>query len=219
MKQSSDLLQLIQLGVCPVLCILSTSIALAGQVTPAGQEVGAPSLATEPPASDTSGCPSPVLPESALLLGQYANLELTITVSRDGSLQKVVISKQSKARLYDEYSRSWVEKHWKMLPAKPGEPDTRRFIAPIVYPENKMPPGGRYPTPDYPVAYMRDHVEGLVIIEIEVAPSGDIESTRTVLSSGHKGLDAHTEEWVRKRWKFPSGERRRVRWPAAYVIK
>src|SRR6185369_16500437 len=118
----------------------------------------------------------------AFFLGEYANLELTITANRDGSLQKVVISKKSQARLYDEYTRSWVEKHWKMAPARPDEPDARKFIAPIVYPNNAWPSGGRFPPPDYPAAYIRDRIEGLVVIEIAVAPSGKIESTRTVLS-------------------------------------
>jgi TonB family protein len=179
-----------------------------------------PSLApnTQAVTGETSDCPSPVLPERAFFLGQYANLELTITANRDGSLQRVVISKKSQARLYDEYTRSWVEKYWKMPLAKPGEPDVRRFIAPIVYPKNKMPPGGRYPPPNYPASYMANHVEGLLIIEMVVAPSGEIESARTILSSGHKGLDAHTEEWVRKRWRFPAGEKRTFHWPVAYLM-
>jgi hypothetical protein len=133
MKQLSVPLGLVGVGICCLLCALSTSIALAGQVTSAGKEAEAPSLAPEHTVSENSGCPSPVLPESAFFLGQYANLELTITANRDGSLHKVVISKKSKAGLYDEYTRSWVEKRWKMPPAKPGEPDLRKFIAPIVY--------------------------------------------------------------------------------------
>ena len=188
-------------------------IAAAGQASSAEPEAEVSS------ATGTSGCPSPVLPESAFFLGDYANLELAVAAKRDGSLQSVVISKKSKARLYDEYTRKWVEKHWKMPPAKPGEPEVRKFIAPIVYPKSKMPPGGHYPPPDYPIAYMRDHVEGLIILEMTVAPSGDIEATRIVLSSGHKGLDAHTEEWVRKRWKFPPGEKRLFHWPVAYLMR
>jgi TonB family protein len=220
MKESSVWPRLAQIGICCALYLWSCSIGLARQATSAEQrEPAVPSSAPDHPNGEISGRPSPVLPEPALFLGQYANLELTITANRDGSLQKVVISKKSKARLYDEYTRSWVDKHWRMPLAKPGEPDVRKFIAPIVYPKHKWPPGGYYPPPDYPVDYIREHVEGLVIIEIKVAPSGNIESTRTVLSSGNKGLDTHTEQWVRKQWKFPPGEGRWYYWPVAYVVK
>lgn len=200
-----------------MLCVLP--IALAGQASFAGPQAEAPWSAPEKPSGETNSCPSPVLPESALALGQYANLELTLTANRDGSLQKVIISKQSRARLYDEYTRSWVEKHWKMPPAKPDDPEVRKFIAPIVYPKKELPPGGRFPPPNYPAALMRQHIQGLVIIEILVAPSGEVESTRTIVSSGHKDLDAHSEQWVHKHWKFPAGEKCTVYWPVVYKIQ
>ena len=202
MKESSVRsvrLRLVQIGVYSVLCLWSSLFGLVPQAISAEPRPAVPSSAPDQPSSEIPGCPSPVLPEPALFLGQYA--------------------KKSKARLYDEYTRSWVEKHWKMPPAKPGEPDVRKFIAPIVYPKHKWPPGGYYPPPDYPGDYIREHVEGLVIIEIKVAPSGHIESTRTVLSSGNKGLDAHTEQWVRQQWKFPPGEGHWYYWPVAYVVK
>jgi TonB family protein len=186
--------------------------------TSAEREQAVPSPALEQTNGEFSGCPSPVLPEQALFLGQYANLELTITANRDGSLEKVLISKKSRARLYDEYTRDWVEKHWRMPAAKAGEPDLRKFIAPIVYPKAEWP-AGHYPRPSYPAEYLRNHIEGIVIIEFRVAPSGEIKSTRTLLSSGHKGLDTYTEQWVRKEWKFPPGEERCYYWPVAYVLK
>lgn len=102
-----------------------------------------------------------------------------------------------------------------MPAAKPGEADLRTFIAPIAYPKRSKPPaGGSYPPPDYPHNFLRDHVEGLVIVEMTVAESGAVESAGTVLSSGHKALDQHTLDWVRKRWKFPPGKKRIVLWPA-----
>ena len=96
-------------SICFVLSLLT--IALVGQTSSAGPEGEAPLSAPENPAGETNNCPSPVLPETAFFLGKYVDLELTITANRDGSLQKVVISKRSQARLYDEYTRSWVEKH------------------------------------------------------------------------------------------------------------
>jgi TonB family protein len=163
--------------------------------------------------------PPPVLPEVAFFLSDYAALELTITADRDGCVQKVVISKPSRAKLYDEYTRNWVEKHWKMPAAKPGEPELRKFVAPIVYPKPRKPPGAYCPPPSYPTAYERDRVEGLVIVEFRVGPSGKVETARTTLSSGHKGLDAYTVDWVLRKWKFAPGEVRSYYWPVAYLMR
>ena len=219
MIESSTLLRLVAVGICSVLCACCAPVPPADQGVSNAPVAEVSSPTPEHPADETAGCPSPVLPESALFLGQHANLELTITARRDGSLQKVVISKKSQARLYDEYTRNWVEKHWKMPPAKEGEPDLRRFIAPIVYPKNKPPSGGHFPAPSYPINFMQDHVEGLLIIEIIVSPSGEIQSTRTVMTSGDKNLDSYSEQWVRKHWKFPAGEDRLYYWSVAYVLR
>ena len=203
------------------ICQLACFCALADQSSAPSTAAGGPiSGVQETNSADLAyaGCPSPVLPAAAFYLSQYANLELTITAARDGSLQKVVISKKSRAQLYDEYTRNWVETHWKMPAAKPGEPDLRKFIAPIVYPKGQPIAGGHFPGPDYPIAYIRSHIEGLVIIEMKVAPSGEILDVHTVLSSGHRTLDDHTVYWVRKKWKFPPGEERLYHWPVAYVI-
>ncbi len=162
--------------------------------------------------------PPPVLPAAAFLLSEYAALELTITAARDGSVQQVVVSKPSRAKLYDEYTRDWVAKRWKMPAAKPGEPEVRKFIAPIVYPQPGKIPDGHLPPPPYPFAYVRDHVEGLVVVEIGVAPSGEVETARVLGSSGHKGLDDHTVNWVRKKWRFPPGGRRWYCWPVIYLM-
>lgn len=162
--------------------------------------------------------PAPVLPPVAFFLGEYAALELTITAGPDGSVQKVVVSKPSRARLYDEYTRKWVEQHWKMPHAQSGEPLVRTFIAPIVYPKRELPREGRYPPPYYPHQYERAHIEGLVIVEMNVSSTGKVESTRIVRSSGHPGLDEHTADWVRKYWKFPPGEPRQYEWPCAYLM-
>jgi TonB family protein len=163
--------------------------------------------------------PPPVLPEAAFLLSKYAALELTISAARDGSIQKVVISKPSQAKLYDEYTRDWVEKHWKMPTAKAEEADLRQFIAPIVYPKAQPPPGGFYPPPYYPVGIMQRRETGLVIVEVKVAPSGEIESARAIVSSGHKELDDHTVSWVQRKWKFPPGEKRWVQSPFLYILQ
>jgi TonB family protein len=207
-----------------VLWLWFTTNASRAQVssTPrtSAESAGSPGLGqSSADKSPYPGCPPPVLPEAAFFLADYSKLELTITADRDGRVLKVVISKPSQAKLYDDYTRKWVETHWKMPVAKSGEPETRRFIAPIVYPKVKAPPGGYYPAPDYPLSYMQSRTEGLVIVEMTVAPSGKVESARAILSSGHKGLDDHTVQWVLKKWRFPPGEARDLLWPVSYIMR
>ena|SRR5215472_13851813 len=173
----------------------------------------APSDAGEPADPDR---PAPVLPEVALLLGPYAGLELTISARRDGSIQDVIISRPSQAKLYDEYTRKWVEEHWKMPSAKSGDPELRKFVAPIIYPKAKLPDGGDYPPPDYPEALFKAHVQGFLVIEMTIAASGTIEKTHVALSSGNQKLDDHTANWILTKWKFPPGERRLFYWPFTY---
>jgi TonB family protein len=206
-----------------IMPVLLASFCAACESTPkstSGAEVSRDSKAPETDSEQVPDPdrPAPVLPPVAFFLGQYAALELNITAGPDGSVQKVIVSKPSQARLYDEYTRKWVEQHWKMPPAKPGEPPVRSFIAPIVYPKRKFPDGGRYPPPYYPRQYLTAHIEGLVIVEMNVDASGRVESTRIVRSSGHEGLDEYTTDWVRKYWRFPTGEQRQYEWPVAYLM-
>ncbi len=205
--------------VAPVQAILwllaAVLLATGCQSTSASRS---PEASSEPELSPDPDRPSPVLPEVALVLGPYAGLELTITARRDGSIEQVVVSKPSRAKLYDEYTRKWVEEHWKMPEAKPGEADLRKFIAPIVYPKRQMPPGGSYPPPDYPEALLHAHVQGFLIVELKIAPSGAIEDARTILSSGNKQLDAHSVNWALRKWRFPPGAQRVVYWPVVYVM-
>jgi len=155
---------------------------------------------------------------AATLLGDFANLELTISADRAGLIQKVEISKPSQAKIFDEPTRAWVEKHWKMPPAQASEPDSRVFIAPIVYPKGHTPEGGKYPAPEYPFNLMRDRVQGLVVLEIGVNESGHIESATVLLSTGSKVLGEHTRDWVLKHWVFPPG-RRAVIWRCEYQMR
>ena len=205
-------------------CLLAITLAGPGchsaSAPGAGSETTSPA-ATETPSGESTDPdrPSPVLPDAAFLLSEYASLELKLTAARDGSIQQVIVSKPSRAKLYDEYTRDWVAKHWKMPAAKADGPELREFIAPIVYPKASRPPGGYYPPPDYPVRFIQERVTGLVIVEIKVAPSGQIESAVTISSSGHKPLDDYTTNWVQKKWKFPpSGKARRIFWPVTYLI-
>jgi len=200
--------------------MLATGCQSSPTVTPAEPSQRTPEpVEAEPAEPPDPDRPAPVLPEVALLLGPYSGMELTITARRDGSIQEVVISQPSQAKLYDEYTRKWVEKHWKMPGAKLDDPELRKFVAPIVYPKAQLPAGGDYPPPEYPEALMRAHVQGFLVIEMTIAASGTIEKARVALSSGNKKLDDHTANWILAKWKFPPGERRLFYWPFTYSLE
>jgi len=162
--------------------------------------------------------PPPPVPETALLLGDLANLDLLITADRAGQIQKVSISKPSKAKVFDERTRRWVQEHWKMPPAKSNQPDTRQFLAPIVYPKANWPKGGKYPPPKYPESALRQHIQGAVGLRIDVDETGHVKATDLVVSSGSPLLDENTQSWVQTQWKFPPGQSRLVLWVCIYEM-
>jgi len=153
------------------------------------------------------------------MLGNYGNLELTIIAARDGTIVNVRISKASKAKIFDEPTRTWVEKKWKMPPAKTGEPELRTFIAPIEFPKGEKPPGGKYPDPPYPQRALAAHEQGRAMLAIKVGEDGIVESAKVLLSSGHESLDKSTVEWVQKKWVFPAGKQRYIYWMVTYQMR
>jgi len=61
---------------------------------------------------------------------------------------------------------------------------------------------GSNPKPPYPVAALRMHVEGTVLLEVSVAPDGRPSAVRLQRSSGHQALDDSALTTVRDRWRF-----------------
>lgn len=61
---------------------------------------------------------------------------------------------------------------------------------------------GANPKPPYPVAALRMHVEGTVLLEVDVAPDGRPSAVRLQRSSGHAALDDSALTTVRDRWRF-----------------
>lgn len=60
-----------------------------------------------------------------------------------------------------------------------------------------------YSAPIYPESARRRNFEGLVIVELEVLPTGDVTNVKTIKSSGFKVLDEAALSSVKK-WKFKS---------------
>lgn len=63
------------------------------------------------------------------------------------------------------------------------------------------------PHPDYPADALRKGIEGTVKLEIEVNEDGSIGEVRRLIPSGSFVLDNNTITWVKKRWKFPAGNK------------
>ena len=61
---------------------------------------------------------------------------------------------------------------------------------------------GRNPLPPYPVAARRLGMEGVVLLDVLVAPDGHAADVRLARSSGHQPLDDSAVRTVRERWRF-----------------
>jgi len=163
--------------------------------------------------------PPPPLPLEAIFASPQS-LELMIRAARDGTVRSVVVSKPSQIKELDEYTRKWVELKWKMPAAKPEDPDLRTFMAPFIYSKGtKWPKESKHPMPPYPSRMLRERKEGIVVLDIEFSDAGQVETTSVVFSSGNQILDQSTEDWVRKKWSLPPGNKGLYRAPFAYLSK
>jgi TonB family protein len=163
--------------------------------------------------------PSPPVPEDALILGDWGNLELLISADRAGLITDVKIAKPSAVKILDDHTRTWVQQHWKMPPATAREPDVRQFVAPIIYPKLAYPKGGRYPPPNYPSPALHKRIEGVVALRLHVDETGHVDAISLLKSSGSQILDDHTCSHVRQRWRFPAGKARLVWWTCIYKME
>ena len=61
---------------------------------------------------------------------------------------------------------------------------------------------GQNPLPPYPLAARRLGMEGVVLLDVLVAPDGRAADVRLARSSGHAPLDDSAVRTVRERWRF-----------------
>jgi len=66
---------------------------------------------------------------------------------------------------------------------------------------------GSNPLPPYPLAARRLGMEGVVLLEVVVAPDGHATDVRVVRSSGHPPLDESAVRTVSTSWRFIPGRR------------
>lgn len=79
--------------------------------------------------------------------------------------------------------------------------------------------GGTYPDPPYPSLALRRHNEGKVLLYVIVDPDGSPASVQVKDSSGYALLDTHSADWVKNKWRWPSGETRHYFVPIEYQIR
>lgn len=80
-----------------------------------------------------------------------------------------------------------------------GEGDTTKFD-----PANSI--GGTYPKPIYPQLAARLGLTGIVTLLVRVDSSGMPMMVTVSNSSGSKLLDQHTADWVKRKWRWPTGQ-------------
>ena len=78
-------------------------------------------------------------------------------------------------------------------PAPPPRPGPARGLAPVV---------GLFSTDDYPVAALRRDEEGLVAVDVEVTPGGQVGACRVTQSSSSATLDAATCAIITRRARY-----------------
>ena len=66
---------------------------------------------------------------------------------------------------------------------------------------------GQNPLPPYPVVARRLGMEGVVLLDVLVAPDGSAADVRLARSSGHQQLDDSAVRTVRERWRFVPARR------------
>ncbi|MCU1024250.1 energy transducer TonB [Stenotrophomonas maltophilia] len=74
------------------------------------------------------------------------------------------------------------------------------------------------PPPAYPVAALRNHEQGTVLLRVEVDNSGQPVAVSIERSSGSRHLDQAARQQVLKRWRFEPAQRDGVAVPAIGLV-
>jgi protein TonB len=78
---------------------------------------------------------------------------------------------------------------------------------------------GKFPTPPYPSFARSRGLTGTVMLNIRVAPSGDVNGVSVAGSTGSSQLDDYAASWVSRRWKWPAGAARAFRMPVTFRLR
>ena len=95
-------------------------------------------------------------------------------------------------------------------PAVSAAPSAERFVP-------DMP--GDFPDPPYPRWARQQGVQGRLLVLVDVAASGAVQSVAVRESSGQAGLDQHAADWVRLHWSWAPGAPRRYLVPFVFELQ
>ena len=95
-------------------------------------------------------------------------------------------------------------------PAVSAAPAAERFVP-------DMP--GDFPDPPYPRWARQQGVQGRLLVLVDVAASGAVQSVAVRESSGQAGLDQHAADWVRLHWSWAPGAPRRYLVPFVFELQ
>jgi len=79
--------------------------------------------------------------------------------------------------------------------------------------------GGTFPEPPYPGIAVRNHYQGIVVIELVVDSSGAVVSAKVSKTSGFPVLDEIAVKTVKERWHFPPGPQRFHTWECKFQLQ
>lgn len=78
---------------------------------------------------------------------------------------------------------------------------------------------GEFPDPPYPRWARQQGVQGRLLVLVDVAASGAVQSVAVRESSGQAGLDQHAADWVRIHWSWAPGAPRRYLVPFVFELQ
>ena len=61
--------------------------------------------------------------------------------------------------------------------------------------------------------------KGKVLLEISIDDDGHVTRTKVLEPSGSSEVDAYTQNWIKRRWRFPSGEARTLHQPVHFKLR
>lgn len=95
-------------------------------------------------------------------------------------------------------------------PVNAAAPALERFVPSLA---------GEFPDPPYPRWARQQGIQGRLLVLVEVAASGAVQSVAVRESSGQASLDQHAADWVRLHWSWAPGAPRRYLVPFIFELQ
>ncbi len=95
-------------------------------------------------------------------------------------------------------------------PVNVAAPAVERFVPSLA---------GEFPEPPYPRWARQQGIQGRLLVLVDVAASGAVQSVAVRESSGKASLDQHAADWVRLHWSWAPGPARRYLVPFVFELQ